>query len=690
MSNVTPSSSVSALNPATGSSLRGSLKGALAALVLLLLALLFWQLLDQLRDAQQHQRQYTIDYTADLASQVSLNMALNAQIALNLLPIVEQPQSADEQQALFRKLQKSLPDLRSLALLSPSGKVLTDSADNSVDADYLSELVRRSHAQAHYFSNANDGSVVHLLLHQASGSTRGYWVLRLSPTFFSSLTKQNETGIRPLWVVENRVNHQIISRDDGQPSATPTVLTADELANSVLTVPLSSSDWQLRGLFDRQRMIEQLLPAFIGKCLLGLAFSLLPFIALLNMRRRQRQVHEGRRRYQDIFEGTGVALCVLDVSGLKSFFDKAQLHSSEQLKAWLETPEQRQHLLQELHITEVNLVALQLLNVNTCDQAWKLLIDGNPQDGTAIGNQVLDAVLNQQKQLELEIKLLDANGRDQHLWLVLRLPEDQDDYKAVILSITDITSRKLVELSLLEREGFWSDVVRTVPDHLYVQDVISQRMIFSNHHLGQTLGYNRTELHQMGEYFWEILLHPEDADFYHRSRQTQRQAGYRQLMQCQLRFRHQDGSWRRFDIREQALARDKHDQVTRIIGVAKDITDQIEASESLRDSEQRYRMLAESISDVIFSTDSKMALNYVSPSVQAVLGYDADWIFQNGWQSTIANPQQLTGIYSLMDRVSKALNKPEQLALLRSQVQTQLFLFDCPVSYTHLTLPTKA
>jgi diguanylate cyclase (GGDEF)-like protein/PAS domain S-box-containing protein len=111
--------------------------------------------------------------------------------------------------------------------------------------------------------------------------------------------------------------------------------------------------------------------------------------------------------------------------------------------------------------------------------------------------------------------------------------------------------------------------------------------------------------------------------------------------------------------------------------VAKDITEQIEASESLRDSEQRYRMLAESISDVIFSTDSKLSLNYVSPSVHAVLGYDAEWIFQNGWQSTIANPQQLSGIHSLMDRVSKALDKPEQLAQLRSQVQTQLFLFDC-------------
>ena len=677
MSNVPPPSSVNDARSAAGSPLRGTLKGGLATLVLLLLALLFWQLLDQLRETQKNQRQYTIDFTADLASQISLNMALNAQIALNLLPIVEQPQTHEEQQALLRKIQQSLPDVRSLALLSPSGKVLSDSAVDSNDADYLSQLVQRSRAQAHYFSNADDGSMVHLLLHQASGSTRGYWALRLSPAFFASLAKQNEAGIRPLWLVENRINRQIVSRDNAVPVSEPSELTAEDLANSVLTVPLSSSDWQLRGLFDRQRVIEHLLPAFIGKCLLGLAFSLLPFIALLNMRRRQRQLHEGRRRYQDIFEGTGVALCVLDLSGLKSAFDKARILDTEQLQSWLAVPTQREQLLREMRITEVNEVALLLLDVNAPEEAWKRLIDGNPLTSSAIGLPILEAVLQGHKQLELEIRLQDASGRDQHLWLVLRLPEDQSDYKAVILSITDVTSRKLIELSLLEREGFWSDVVRTVPDHLYVQDVISQRMIFSNHHLGQTLGYNRTELHQMGDYFWEVLLHADDADLYHRSRQTQRHGGYSQLMQCQLRFRHRDGKWRRFEVREQALARDKHDQVTRIIGVAKDITEQIEASESLRDSEQRYRMLAESISDVIFSTDSAMALNYVSPSVHAVLGYDVEWIFQNGWQSTIANPQQLTGIYSLMDWISKALNKPDRLALLRDQVQTQLFLFDC-------------
>ncbi len=51
---------------------------------------------------------------------------------------------------------------------------------------------------------------------------------------------------------------------------------------------------------------------------------------------------------QEIFEGTGVALCVLNVSGLKDAFDKAQLQNPEQLQAWLATiPQSRRQLLQE-------------------------------------------------------------------------------------------------------------------------------------------------------------------------------------------------------------------------------------------------------------------------------------------------------------------------------------------------------
>ena len=319
MSNVTPPLITRAPTVAPGSPLRGTLKGALATLVLLLLALLFWQLLDQLRETQKNQRQYTIDYTADLAAQVSLNMALNAQIALNLLPIVEQPQSADEQQDAAAQTAtiparpaqpRTAQPLReeSSATVPPTARTPTT----------WRELVRRSRAQAHYFSNADDGSVVHLLLHQASGSTRGYWALRLTPTFFASLTKQNETGIRPLWLVENRFNHQIISRDQALPAVKPGHPDPGRCGQQRADrAPEQQRLATARAVRPPARARSNCCRRSSANACWAWPFPCCRSSSLLNMRRRQRQLHEGRRRYQDIFEGTGVALCVLDLSGLK-------------------------------------------------------------------------------------------------------------------------------------------------------------------------------------------------------------------------------------------------------------------------------------------------------------------------------------------------------------------------------------
>lgn len=235
-----------------------------------------------------------------------------------------------------------------------------------------------------------------------------------------------------------------------------------------------------------------------------------------------------------------MALCVLDLAGLPGLLERENSTTARRSSNGCKTtPNGGACYLSNWH--EVNQVALQLLGISFGQEAWIKLINGCPANPSAIGYQLAEAVLEQQHQLELEITLTDAQGHDQHLWLVLRSPEDRQDYHAVILSISGTLSPKLIELSLQERESFWSDVVRTVPDHLYVQNVISQRMIFSNHHLGQTLGYSSVELQQMGPYFWELLLHPEDAEHYS---QQQRDGGYAWSNPiANLRFRHHS-AWR--------------------------------------------------------------------------------------------------------------------------------------------------
>ena len=657
--------------------MRGSLKGGLAALTLLMLALILWQLIDQFQLTQERQRQRSLDYSVQLADRVSLNMALSAQVALNLLTDdKQQAQSPAEQTTLLNSLRQSLPSLRSMAWLTATGEILSDSMPTADDNELLKQAMREAVGRPFYYDNNEDGSQIYLLIRQPGALNQNYWVLRLAPDALKTLTQQTTQDFQPIWRLENRTTSRLLFRDVAA-SKEPIVSSVGE-TESVLLESLPNSDWQLRGLFDITKAREQLLGPLIGKCVIGLLLSILPLIALISLRRRQRQLHESRRRYQNIFEGAGVAICVLDMSGLPGYLDVLGVENSNDLEKLLKTqPGQFNALLSKLRITEVNQVALSLLQLESTQQAWQHLIGGCPRSRQGIGIQLIHALLSGTHQLEIEIRLTQEHGEDQYLWLVLRLPEARQDLHAVILSIGDITSRKQVELSQQEREGFWSDVVRTVPDHLYVQDVLSQRMIYSNHNLGQTLGYTKTELLRMGEFFWEILLHPEDAESYQDMRLRQRHRGHSELLQCQLRFKARDNSWRRFDIREQALSRDKDDQVTRIVGVAKDITEQLEASESLRDSEKRYRMLAESISDVIFSTDNTLIPNYVSPSVLGVLGYSAEWILKHGWNSTVANPQQLVGIHALMERITNVLDKPDELAKLRHAIPTQLFLFDC-------------
>ena len=674
MSTPTPISSVRSTKSATAAPFRGSLKGALAVLVLLMLVLLLWQLVEQFQQTQDRQHQRSVDYSIQLADRLSLNMALNAQVALNMLDDAKgKPQSTGQHAATVDRLRQSMPDLRSVAWLDSDANVIADTVEGTPDADFLTRQRDRVKGRTYYYADADDGSLFYLFVRQPGNETERYWALRMNPEALKSLTRQSDQDFQAPWQLEDRATQRLIYRGDAANTA-----STDKSLQTVLLEPLTNSDWQLRGLFDPEKTRQALIAPLVVKCLIALLCSIVPLLALRSLRRRQRQLHESRRRYKDIFEGTGVALCVLDLSGLPEYLKQLQLHSSEELeKRLIEHPDHLKGLLHQLRITEVNQVAASLLRTESAEGVWQQLIEGCPRARQGIGVQLIKAVLDSQSQLELEILLPDAGGHDQHLWLVVRLPAQPEEFNAVILNINDITNRKQTELALLERESFWSDVVRTVPDHLYVQDVDSRRMIYSNHHLGQTLGYSKEDLQQMGEYFWEILLHPDDTDRYEELRLTRAQEGRSELTECQLRFRDRLGQWRRFDIREQALAPDQNGRVTRIIGVAKDITEQVEASQSLRDSEQRYRMLAESISDVIFSTDQKLAPNYVSPSVNAVLGYSAEWILQNGWNSIIANPQQLSTLDALLHRVSKARGKPDALEALRNEVTTQLFLFDC-------------
>jgi len=77
----------------------------------------------------------------------------------------------------------------------------------------------------------------------------------------------------------------------------------------------------------------------------------------------------------------------------------------------------------------------------------------------------------------------------------------------------DITRERSAQAALVERERFWSEVLRAVPDTLYVQDLESGELLFSNSNLAARLGYSDEERGDDSNLFWRRISHPDDQEY---------------------------------------------------------------------------------------------------------------------------------------------------------------------------------
>ena len=72
---------------------------------------------------------------------------------------------------------------------------------------------------------------------------------------------------------------------------------------------------------------------------------------------------------------------------------------------------------------------------------------------------------------------------------------------------------------------------------------------------------------------------------------------------------------------------DEQGNVVKIIEFAKDVTDINDMKEAVKKIEFQYRLLADNITDVIYTMDMNQSLTFVSPSAEAFIGYSLDELY---------------------------------------------------------------
>ncbi len=139
-----------------------------------------------------------------------------------------------------------------------------------------------------------------------------------------------------------------------------------------------------------------------------------------------------------------------------------------------------------------------------------------------------------------------------------------------------------------------------------------------------------------------LLVHPDDVA---RVRATRdRLASGEATAATRLRMRASDGSYRWMESTARAV-RNNVDHMDAMVVISRDIQDQMDFEQVLSESEARYRLVAENTIDVVYRTDKRGTIEWVSDGVQALLGLQpAQLVGTSGWD--LVAPEDLDDILS--------------------------------------------
>jgi PAS domain S-box-containing protein len=198
----------------------------------------------------------------------------------------------------------------------------------------------------------------------------------------------------------------------------------------------------------------------------------------------------------------------------------------------------------------------------------------------------------------------------------------------------DVTDRKLAEQLLKESEERLRLLVGRIRDYEIFMLDAEGRIVFWNVGAERSKGYTPEEI--VGSHH-SIFFTREDIEAGVPDKELKTAAAEGSFEDEGWRVR-KDGSRFWANVVTTAV-RDNAGVLRGFSKVIRDITDRKKAEDALRESEERYRIIAETASDVIITIDEQSIIQFVNPSSEAVFGYGPGELI--GQNITMLMPERL-------------------------------------------------
>ena len=243
---------------------------------------------------------------------------------------------------------------------------------------------------------------------------------------------------------------------------------------------------------------------------------------------------------------------------------------------------------------------------------------------------------------------------------------EQKPYQVFVI-LNDITLLKQIETELRNSELRYRTLIQNSPAGIYQTDIYGN-VTYVNDRLCNIYGLDRNDMLGTG---WENGIHPDDRAEVDRRWLAFVQSGGKWSLEYRL-LNQKTGqiSWV-YDEAVELL----DEEETRIgyIGLVVELTDQKIAEEKLIKSEEKYRLLAENMKDVIWTLDTEtMKVTYMSPSITKLRGFTVEEAMSQGIGQKLHNMDSETVSSMIKQQISEFLKDPDGPVKYHTQEFKQL------------------
>ena len=274
----------------------------------------------------------------------------------------------------------------------------------------------------------------------------------------------------------------------------------------------------------------------------------------------------------------------------------------------------------------------------------------HPDDLAASSDVSAAALRGESPGLPLEKRYLRKDGSLVWVELVISLQRDAAGAPGYLIAIIqDISRRKRLEEALRESERRFRTFVDHATDAFFLLD--DRHVVLDvNRQACQSLGYTRDELVGMTPPDLDPDITPANIE------EINRKLNAGETVAFESRHRRKDGTVFPVEVRGQAFWEGGRNFV---VALARDMTEHKRAEEALRESERRFRILAEALPHMVWTAEPDGATDYYNARTTEYTGLTTEQLQGWGWRSTI-HPEDLPRCLELWTR-SIATGEPYEI-----------------------------